>query len=1010
MAIKSYLDAEGLTFFRSLLVSTTITEDNSNSTVNAPSISAIMSWIEDNIATEIDDLQSSLNNKSNSTHSHEVASSSTNGFMSSSDKNKLNGISESADSVSFSTILTSGEAIGIITINNVDTTIYSPIFTDTNTTYSFSEGTTENGTFEVTPSNGTTQTVSIKGLDTAAYHPDNYFALRNHGTHVTNETAVTSIKIKSGSETATSLSSKTSGDIIVGNVVSYNIETTLANDNNIPTGSAVTAAISGKQDTVKLTENKVVISNNNGYLTASTISSTELGYLSGVESSIQNQLDSKSPNVGNTSLTTVGIVSTGTWNATAISTTKGGTGLTSISKGSILYGSTTNTISELKSSTNGSVLKLSNGVPIWSSDIDTWKQNTTSSEGYVSAASTANRVWATTSSGNPTWSQVTNNMLSGSIANDKLLYDSITIGNTTISLGSTVSLQDLSVVSTSDFTTYKNSVTTALNSKVNTSSVESTISSTTSSNIPTSEAVASYVNSTLAAADALRYKGTLGTGGTVTSLPSRHTTGDTYKVIEAGKYANVDCEIGDMIICLTDGTSSDNSHWTVVQTNIDGAVIGPDSSENNSIVIFNGTTGKSINSSEITISGGSINGDLNGTATSATNATYASKIGSTTSHPSIGSATQPVYVDSNGTVTKGSTYAGGTKVKLNNSDLGTQTAIFYAPTSGGTNNYILKSNGTTSTPTWVMQSSLSVGSANTATTASNYSNNGSIKEALDSKATKYHTHSFTPSGTVSKPSFTGINATISSSVSIAGLSFTGTSTTLESSYTPSGTISTPVFKGTSTTIKPTVTATGTFTGTGVRLVFTGTSTTLESSCIPFGSVSSSTTIVYNTTTVNSITSVGTLPSLSMTYTTSTKNLNISFSTGSLPSKGSNTTVVTGSKSISTSSTFSGTTTDISINYTPSGYISTTSSGTVNYRPSGSISITPTVTGVSYTPSGTISTPKFYGEEDNAIVVYTPSGSVSYTSASGTANYTPSGTVSQPSFTGTTQQNTSEENS
>lgn len=86
-------------------------------------------------------------------------------------------------------------------------------------------------------------------------------------------------------------------------------------------------------------------------------------------------------------------------------------------------------------------------------------------------------------------------------------------------------------------------------------------------------AVTAGVNAGLAANDAMIFKGTIGTNGTVTTLPASHNTGWTYRVITAGTYAGVKCEIGDLIICLTTGTEANNAHWTVAQTNIDGAVI-----------------------------------------------------------------------------------------------------------------------------------------------------------------------------------------------------------------------------------------------------------------------------------------------------------------------------------------------------------------------------------------------------------------------------------------------------
>lgn len=118
---------------------------------------------------------------------------------------------------------------------------------------------------------------------------------------------------------------------------------------------------------------------------------------------------------------------------------------------------------------------------------------------------------------------------------------------------------------------------------------------TTSTNLPTSAAVAGLVSSSIAAADAMVYKGTLGTGGTITALPNTTAKiGWTYKVITAGTYDGKVCEEGDMIICLTAGSSSKNATWTVVQNNIDGAVTGPASATSGHYAVFDGATGKVI--------------------------------------------------------------------------------------------------------------------------------------------------------------------------------------------------------------------------------------------------------------------------------------------------------------------------------------------------------------------------------------------------------------------------------
>ena len=49
------------------------------------------------------------------------------------------------------------------------------------------------------------------------------------------------------------------------------------------------------------------------------------------------------------------------------------------------------------------------------------------------------------------------------------------------------------------------------------------------------------------------FRGSLGTNGTITSLPVDGTSniGDTYKVITAGTYAGETAKVGDTFICLT---------------------------------------------------------------------------------------------------------------------------------------------------------------------------------------------------------------------------------------------------------------------------------------------------------------------------------------------------------------------------------------------------------------------------------------------------------------------------
>ena len=129
------------------------------------------------------------------------ATQSASGLMSASDKTKLDGVASGATAntgtitsvkMNGSTVSSSGEAdLGTVitshqsvtdnnptlswstkskvaTIGSTDIHVTMPANPNTNTTYTFAEGST-NGAFSVTPSGGSAQSVSVHGLGTAAY-------------------------------------------------------------------------------------------------------------------------------------------------------------------------------------------------------------------------------------------------------------------------------------------------------------------------------------------------------------------------------------------------------------------------------------------------------------------------------------------------------------------------------------------------------------------------------------------------------------------------------------------------------------------------------------------------------------------------------------------------------------------------------------------------------------------------------------------------------------------------
>lgn len=201
-------------------------------------------------------------------------------------------------------------------------------------------------------------------------------------------------------------------------------------------------------------------------------------------------------------------------------------------------------------------------------------------------------------------------------------------------------------------------------------------------------ATTAFVHSVMSANDAMTFKGTIGTGGTVTALPTTHKKGWTYKVITAGTYAGKTCEVGDMIICVSDGTAAADADWTVVQSNIDGAVTGPASSVDARVAVFNGTSGKVIKDSGFTI-GKSVpsnavftDNDTKNTAGSTDTSSKIFLIGATSQAANPQTYSQDTaYVGTDGCL-----YSGGVKVLTSHQSIAgkknTQTAVT-DPTADG---------------------------------------------------------------------------------------------------------------------------------------------------------------------------------------------------------------------------------------------------------------------------------------------------------------------------------------
>jgi len=74
--------------------------------------------------------------------------------------------------------------------------------------------------------------------------------------------------------------------------------------------------------------------------------------------------------VGQSSITTLGTIATGTWNANVIGPVYGGTGLSSYTTGDLVYASAANTLASLGIGSTGEILTIAAGVPAWTDTID----------------------------------------------------------------------------------------------------------------------------------------------------------------------------------------------------------------------------------------------------------------------------------------------------------------------------------------------------------------------------------------------------------------------------------------------------------------------------------------------------------------------------------------------------------------------------------------------------------------------------------------------------------------
>ena len=261
----------------------------------------------------------------NTTYS--AATTSAAGLMSAADKEKLNGITESADSVSFAQTTTSGNAIGTITINGTDTKLYSPtVGIKAGASSTTSNSAVEDPYIKVKDTNGFREQIRLVG-DGATTIESN-----SSGT-ITISSTDTDTKVKQMKSTtngnfplllaptdvadtdyrysyyasgiyANPSLNKIYADINGTATGLKDMTTTIAELNYVDgVTSNIQTQLNGKQATISggastiassnLTASRALVSNSSGKVAVSAVTSTELGYLDGVTSNVQTQLNNK---------------------------------------------------------------------------------------------------------------------------------------------------------------------------------------------------------------------------------------------------------------------------------------------------------------------------------------------------------------------------------------------------------------------------------------------------------------------------------------------------------------------------------------------------------------------------------------------------------------------------------------------------------------------------------------------------------------------------------------------
>lgn len=273
-----------------------------------------MDGVTSGVQEQLDSLSTVVSGKSDSNHTHAAATTSAAGFMSASDKSKLNGIANNANNYS---LPAAGTSLGGVKSGG-DVTI-------------------TNGLIDVNDNSHAHIISNVSGLQDALNnkaaaahnHDDRYY------TESEIDAKINAIVGEGAAETLDTIG-EISSAIQENQTMLDTLNDAIGKKQNTITGAATT--VTG----ANLTTNRALISNGSGKIGVSAVTTTELGYLDGVTSNIQTQLNGKANTTHNQTLSTITDVT-----ATAAELNKLDGATVSTSEINNLIGSTSNIQTQL---------------------------------------------------------------------------------------------------------------------------------------------------------------------------------------------------------------------------------------------------------------------------------------------------------------------------------------------------------------------------------------------------------------------------------------------------------------------------------------------------------------------------------------------------------------------------------------------------------------------------------------------------------------------------------------